>query len=369
MSIFQLLDHPPLFTLTRSIPEPSSVTQLFRNWPADQAHLLPAAQAARDTLTQYCKQQDSSLSQRLDAANAYLPLAFAIEKVKAETPSIQVAGDNRLKWLQSPIVIKKYIERSFSGLYWSVEVLHLLWLRAVSLLDNASLLLEAGNRETAVITLREVSGIFHYLASDRLRSMTSEEVPVEFQPAVFNSFMSLALAQAYAIIASKGEEDGIPPQGLGKLCFTIFATFSSALDSIQTAKPPGLIAAQYVNWIKGAKDFFHGAAAIYVSFALKAKNEIGKAIGLIRVGIADLQGIPAIDRLNRKLNEQAVAILERAQAIEPQWTESNFRIAAEVVPRREEAEQVLSASCAVIPNLPQPIPFVLPELPAAPPTP
>jgi hypothetical protein len=368
MSLFTLLEHPPLFTLTRSVPEPSPVSAVFANWPAEKAQLLRDAQAARDKLSESCKSKDSTLRMRLDAANAYLAIAIAIEKVKAETPTIQVNGDRRLKWLQSPIVIRKYIERSFSGLYWNVEVLHLIWLRAVTLLDQASLHLDDGSREPAVTALREVAGIFHYLASDRLRSVTSEEVPVEFQPPVFNSFMSLALGQAYAIIASKGENDGVPPQGLGKLCFTIFATFSSALDSIQTAKPPELIQPQYVNWIKGAKAFFHGAAAIYIAFVHKAKNEIGKAIGLIRLGIADLESIPAIDRLNGKLNQEAVAIVAKAKGVEPGWTQANFRISSEVVPQKEEAEQLLSASCTVVANLPQPIPFVPPELAETPST-
>jgi hypothetical protein len=360
MSLFKLLGHPPLFTLTRSIPEPSSVTHLFHYWPPQHAHLLRDAQAARDRLSQYCRQKDSTVLARLDATNAYLPIALAIEKVKADTPVIKVSFDDRLKWLQSPIVVKKYIERSFSGLQWSMEVLHLMWLRAILMLDNASLLLDAGNREGAVTTLREVAGIFNYLASDRMRCPTSEEAPVEFQPAVFNSLMSLALGQAYAIIASKGEAEEVSPRALGKLCFTIFATVSSAFDSIQTARPHDLIHPQYVNWVKGARAFFHGAAAIYAAFAHKAKGEIGKAIGLIRLGIADLETVPAFDRLNSGLNDEAVAILERAKAVEPEWAQSNFRIAVEVVPQKEEAEQILSASCMVIPNLPQPIPFVPP---------
>jgi hypothetical protein len=363
MSLFKILQRPPLFTLSRSIPEPSPVKKLFSGWPTEQSQLILDAQSARDDLTKLCKQTDSSLGSRIDAVNRYLPLAVSIEAIKGSNPAIQVRGSERLKWLQSPIVVKKYVERSFSGAYWNVEVLHLIWLRAVSLLDNASVLFDEENGEAAASTLREVAGIFHYLATDRARGANPQELPIEFQPAVFNSFMSIALGQAYSIIAHKGETNNISPAGLAKLCFTIFATFSSSLDSIQSVQPPGLIAPQYVNWLKAVKAFYHAAAALYLSFALNAGGEFGKAIALIRLAIAELEAIPAIDALNKRVNEEAVAVLARAKAVEPEWSTSNFRIAGQVVPLKEEAERVLTAACTVMPNLPQPIPYVLPAPP------
>jgi hypothetical protein len=366
MAAFKILEHPPLFTLTRSIPEPASITKLFKDWPATDANLLKDAQVARDALSHLCKQADSSLGSRIDAVNRYLPIALAIETVKANNPSIQVNGDHRLKWQQSPIVIKKYVERTFSGAYWSVEVLHVIWLRAISLLDNASVLFDSENSEAAVSTLREVAGIFHYLASDRIRAANPQEVPIELQPAVFNSFMSIALAQAYSIIANKGEKNNLPPAALAKLSFTIFITVSSSLDSIQGVKPEKVIAPQYVNWLRGAKAFYHAASATYLAFSLHAAEEFGKAISLIRVAITDLEGIPGIDGLNKCINDEAIAVLARAKAVEPAWSSSNFRITSQVVPPKEEAEGILTSSCGTLPNLPQPIPFVPPELPATP---
>jgi hypothetical protein len=78
----------------------------------------------------------------------------------------------------------------------------------------------------ATATLREVAGIFQYLASGQARS----DVRVEFQPAVFNAMMNLVLGQAHAIITNKGDGDNLSPGGIRRVCFTIFAAYSSALS-------------------------------------------------------------------------------------------------------------------------------------------
>jgi hypothetical protein len=50
MAMFPVLDMPPLFTLTRAIPESISLTKIFIHWPADQSKVLIDAQSARETL-------------------------------------------------------------------------------------------------------------------------------------------------------------------------------------------------------------------------------------------------------------------------------------------------------------------------------
>jgi hypothetical protein len=51
--------------------------------------------------------------------------------------------------------------------------------------------------------------------------------------------MNLALGQGDAILANKGESDSLPPGGIARLCFTIFAAYSSALESLQAAAATG----------------------------------------------------------------------------------------------------------------------------------
>jgi hypothetical protein len=53
--------------------------------------------------------------------------------------------------------------------------------------------------------------------------------------------MNLALVHAYVIIANAGEGDNPPPGGIARLCFTIFAAYSSALESLQAAAPTGFV--------------------------------------------------------------------------------------------------------------------------------
>jgi hypothetical protein len=360
MAAFPVLDATPLFTLTRAVPEPVSLGKIFVRWPADQSKLLSDAQAARETLVTHCKNEKAPVPVRLDSLNRYLPLAAEIERVRGATPTVQVHKDLKIKWQQTPIVITKYQERRFGGDYWSVEVLHLVWLKAILQLDNAALLFRDGNREGAVLVMREVAGIFQYLASGPARG----DVPVEFQPAVFNAMMNLALGQAYALIANKGEGDNLPPGGMGKLCFTIFAAYTSALESLQAANPKGLVHPQFISWLTGVKGFYHAAAALFLAFACKAKDETGQAVGLIRLAISELTRIPKLDSHNKKLNEPAAALGARAAKVEPEWTSENFRVFNKVVPSVEDTDLYLAKTCTMMPNLPQPVPFVMPSVTA-----
>lgn len=297
---------------------------------------------------------------RLEDLNKYLPLALAIEKEKIENVKIKASGE-KIKWKQTPIVIQKYQDRAFDGNYWSVEILHLVWLKANELLNSAYLLAQSDDVEGAIGQLKEVAGVFHFLASDRLRVTGGESVPVEFQAPVFNSMMSLSLGQVYALIASKGESDGLPSSALGKLCYTISATYSSALDAINNVKPAKIIHEQYINWLVSIKAYYHACAAIHLAYANKAKGALGKAISLMRVAIKDLNGISKLDRHNIRLNGPADALLENAQKVEPEWTKENFDIQNDYVPTPEESEMFITTSCTIMPNLPQPTPFVMPE--------
>jgi hypothetical protein len=219
MARFLGLDVPPLFTLTRAIPKPISLSKIFIHWPADQSKVLIDAQSARETLVTCCKTESSAVPLRLNSLNRYLPLAAELERIRTTNPTVQVHRDVKIKWQQTPIVTSKYQDRTFNNNYWTVELPHLIWLKAILHLDNAALLFRAGNRDDAVLTLCEIAEIFHCLASVQARG----DVPVEFQLAVFNAMMNLALGQTYAIIANKGEGDNLPPGEIARLCIRSLA--------------------------------------------------------------------------------------------------------------------------------------------------
>jgi hypothetical protein len=356
----RILSSPPLFTLGHAVPSEIPLAKVFPNWPPEQAALLSAAQTARTELIQVIKEESVTQRVRLGAVNKYLAYALGIEDLKSKTPTIIVDQSQRFHWAQSPIVTSKYHDRFFDGRYFSLEVLHVIWLRAVILLNLAFAHYNANDLQDAIAVYREAAGIFHFLATDRLRVIGAEQVPVEFQAPVFNSLMTLCLAQAYSLIASKGEQDGTSPSAIGKLSYSISATFASALDAIKAESVKGIIDPQYDAWLLGIKLFHHAVAAIGLARTAKAADEYGKSVGLLRLAIEDLTKIAPLHKCNRQLNDAAAKLLETVKPWEADWAKQNAMIAMEPVPSLADAELIV-ASCTVMPNLPQPTAYVLPQ--------
>ena len=350
----------PLFTLGHACPGDTNLLEVFINWPSNKLQLLHQAQEYRDALKDNVLKETISVAEKLRMVDQYLPFALAIEKIKSENPNVKANGKIKIRWKQSPIVVSKYIDRVFYGDTFFNEVLHVIWLRAVLLLNNAYVLYNSGTIEESVACLRECSGIFLYLANDRLR-ISSEPVAVEFQAPVFNSFSALAIGQAYELIAGKGEGDGINSSALAKLCYTISTTFSGSLDAVEGCKPPNAVHEQYKNWVNGIKHFFLATAAINMGYAQMDKQESGQALGLLRLAIHYLDEIGTYDRHNIRLNDASKKLADAIRPIEKKWTSENFSFQAKYVLPLKEAEMFITTNCISMPNLPQPIPFQLPD--------
>jgi hypothetical protein len=93
---------------------------------------------------------------------------------------------------------------------------------------------------------------------------------------------------------------------------------------------------------------------------LQAAGRVGSALGQIRIATEDLKAIVALDASNGRINEMASGLLARAEPASTAWGAENFRINSQVVPTKEQAENVLASSCRNVPNLPEPIRFVPP---------
>jgi hypothetical protein len=299
-----------------------------------------------------------SPSDRLTLLNGYLPLALSLSDVLDRYPIIQIS-DRRLKWTQSPIVALKYRNRIFNGSLWDLEILHCVFLKGILLLDVA---VTAATPEVAVGSLREAAGVFQYLVSDATRDFPVTQPPVEFQPVVLNALVSLALAEAWSVIVTRGEDDPTKLVALGNVCFTGFSALSAAVGAIQRV-PRGVIHPQFVNWLAAETLVLHAGAALFLCFSAKQKGEMGEALGLVRVAIDDLQKSIALDSNNKKINESAAGLLSRAEAANVKWGNDNFRLHQQAVLEKESAQNKLASTGRLIGNsLPQAIPFVLPTV-------
>ena len=355
------LEKTPLFTLTPPQLGPSDLSGIFEGWPKEDLELLHQAQDARDLLMNHMKGQFAN-SIRLSDIDKYFPLFVKIEHEKLTNPRIGSSRTKKFQWRQSPVVTEKYQERSFPATYCSNEGLHLMFLKAILLMNQAYDDNEAMHPEQAVTNLRQCAGIFQYLASDRCRNLDKATAPIEFQAPLFNSFMSLALGQVYAIIASKGERDGTSKSALAKICYTASTTFQTALDAIKTATPADAFHRQYMDWIEQLAALYHAYACVLFAFAQKQKEEDGMAIGLLRLAMDEIKKVDNLYPKNERPNTAIKVLLEKLEPLNKKWSEENSMLNCKPIADHTEANRFISTSALVLLNLPQPTPYNPPDL-------
>ena len=363
-SSFPVLENIPIFSLLKPTSSEINFKKVFKGWPAERLAILDLAQRARDVLV---KHLDQKLPPELclDDIARYLPLALTLENEVKVNPNLNIDTSLKFHWKQSPIVISNYQDRYFSGNFMSVEVLHVLWLRAILLLNGSASYAAVHEYEKAIQFQRELAGVFNFLSADRLRVIMNETVPIEFQPPVFQSLAMLALSQVYSLIASKAERDHLKPLSLCKLCYTSSRTLKNALEALAGVTRPkskDIIHKQYQDWLQGTSSFYFSVSAILASFHHRSKDEVGKAISLARLAVAKLNQTLSIPRLPENIQKPAKEILRKFAPIEKEWSEFNADVTSEYVPTMTEAESFIAVLCTTIPNLPQPIPFQLPEM-------
>jgi hypothetical protein len=336
--------------------------KILANWPAERRSLLPAAQAARGELFRAITNPSTPPRGLLDAVDKYLSYTLAIEDLKLRSSTIQIDQTQRFHWTQSPILIAKYQDRFYDGAYVSVEVLHVLWLRATVILNLAPKLCQDGELENAAAACREAAGIFHFMATDRLRVLGAREVPIEFQPPVLNSLITLCLVQQYALTAAYGErkEAEANPGNVGKLCYQVSTAFSCALDAIRNAYPRGVIEPRYEAWLLGSKLYYFAAAAVGLARGFRAAGENGKAIGLLRLAMDKLGKIGGLHKDNQELRDAAAALDAKIRPAEAEYQRDNTLLGNQAVPNLTDADLIV-ASCTGMPPLQRPTPFVLPQ--------
>ena len=361
---FPVLEHIPIFSLTNPVLEKTDLLKIFNKWPKEKIETLQKAQKARDILCDHMTQK-VSLQLRLEDINRYLPFALAIENEVNQNPDVCTKVDLKISWRQSPIVVPDYQPRKFGGKFFSVEILHLLWLRSTLLLDEGYLLSESCEYEKSIPVLRELAGIFNYLSGDRLRVTTNQEaLPIEFQSAIFQSMNMLALSEVYALLASKAERDNFKPLSLCKLCYTVNFTLQNALQVLSTINESSkkIIHPQYREWLSASSNFFSSTGAILCSFYYKTNEKMGSAISLLRYAISKFNTTLKLPKCHERISNPIKEILPKIIQLEKTWADENMVIQQEYIPEFDAAENLMAQICTTIPNLPQPIPYILPEM-------
>jgi len=314
------LEKTPLFTLTPSKLRPSSLEAIFENWPQETLPVLQAAQDSRDQLMNHMDGKFGNIV-RVQDVDRYIAQFVNIEHEKLTNPRIGSSKSNKFGWRQSPLVVEKYMDRSFPGTYCQNEELHLIFLRAILLMNQGYEDNEAGRPEAAVQNLRQAAGVFQYLASDKCRNVDQSSVPIEFQAPVFNAFMNLCLGQVYAIIASKGERDGTGKSALAKICYTASTTFQTAFDAIKAVNPADALHRQFSDWIEQMTALYHAYACALFAVAQKSKDEDGLAIGLIRLALKEVKKVDNLYPKNARPNAAIAELIKKLEPLDKKWSE------------------------------------------------
>jgi len=359
-SFLILLDKIPLFALNPGTPLPTRLDKIYKDWPAEYENLITEAQQQRDLLVQHMQGQFSNLA-RISDIDKYLPTITNIEHIKLNNPSIKTNEKEKFHWKQSPLVREKFQQRSFNGEYIQNEILHLIFLKAILLLNQGSHDFNAGKLEVAASSLKQSAGIFQYLASDRCRNIDPSTAPIEMAPPIFNSLMSLCLGEMYSIIAAKGEKDGTSKSALGKVTYTSSTTFQTALDALHSYGPQNVIHQQYDFWLQQLIALFHGYSCAFFAFAQKQKEEVGMSIGLLRLAIKETQKVEKLYKKNELPQKAINSLIEQLQPYDSKWSEDNFIMACKPIADETTTNRFISTSALTNLNLPQPANYDPPE--------
>ena len=354
------LEKVPLFTLTPSKFNQEKLEAIFPKWPMEKLDYLNQAQVYRDLLCEHLKMRQPCMT-RIADIDKYRPMFGSIEKEKLGNPRIEASPKHKFHWVQTPIVVEKYVERTFSANYCMYETLHLIWLKGILYMDQAFDDYEANRHEQAVINLRTAAGIFEYLASDKCRCIDKQSAPIEFQPAVFNALMNLMLGQAYLIIASKAEFNGAGKKAIGKICYAAHTSFQTANDAIKGATPIESIEPQFIHWLEQILEISQAFTCVMFAYDSKKNDEDGMAVGLLNLAINHLKKVEKIEPKNLRPNNCIKGLIATLEPLKTKWGEENFLMNNKVVANEVDATRYLATQNIAVLSVPQAVPYSQPE--------
>lgn len=361
-SSIEILEDIPIFSLAMPKMQGPKLETCFKGWPSNCKDLLLRAQEARTLCIKDCN-ENQTIPVRLDHLEAYLLVAVDIEAFLREHTEVKGSEAFKMSWEQAPIVIPERIKRNFLADKFSLEVLHIVFYKAVLKLNLASILYAENDIEAAIRELRETAGIFSFLSQDHYRITGAKDILPEFNPNLLSSLTTFCLAQVYAIIARKAMIQMRPNTALYKLCFTVSQTYETALRNVKLVQEH-YYPSQYINWLDTCSKFYESCAAAFMGFHCLESEKRGQAVGFMMHAANMMCPLPEVDAKNKQINVPATKLHREFQDRTNQWREKNSIIYGESVPDGEKCKHTLSVECMTPLNFPQPIPYQ-PPLPGS----
>jgi hypothetical protein len=204
--------------------------------------------------------------------------------------------------------------------------------------------------------MRETPGIFKHLAETLDRHSDHTELPIECNPNLFNSLITLCIAQVTALVARKAFYESRSNSLLSKLTTFVSQSYESAITSFKSVPNVERYSTQYLNWLNGCSKLYELIAAIYAGFAVFADGNYGQTCSFMKYASTVLPQIEKIDPTKKLINE---VTKELSQIIVPrssQWREMNARIYSQTILQNIE-RKLKHAKAAITANPPLPAPF------------
>lgn len=330
------------------------IHMLFDDIPDDDTDLFNRAQNLRTNLSTHIAAKTPTQILIKDFAN-YLPMTVEIEEYLLHNSNITVDKKARLRWRFESVVKEKFAKRNVSGKSWNSEILFTAFGLGMNYFIDGIGANDAGDVELGIELMRKASGVFQTLSTDRLHVVGRSGLQPEFDPDVLNCLQNVAIGLACFFISTKSEDPKVTPS----IISTCGNIFDSILHNLKIQKKCSHLSSKFVAWLETMATYCKGVASAQVALDLYSKHSIGKAIGIIRMSISDLESVLVIARREKKSIELVVRILNILYPLQQKWTQENSQIYSEVVPDRSESQGIVHNEFRNLPNLPSPIPFDL----------
>ncbi|CAL0318114.1 unnamed protein product [Lupinus luteus] len=156
--------------------------------------------------------------------------------------------------------------------------------------ERASELLSTDLVQSSIFS-RQAAGIYYHLAHDvlpRLQPMLPSEKPSEALAEVSTIMSLICLAEAQAAAVRRAEEKGTSPSLLAKLHHGVALFLEEAMAIFSTVvKQYKHISPRLLEFISSCKSLHELKGQEYVAQCLKASDQIGAAIAVLRSGLVN----------------------------------------------------------------------------------
>uniref|UniRef100_A0A0D6QZH8 BRO1 domain-containing protein n=1 Tax=Araucaria cunninghamii TaxID=56994 RepID=A0A0D6QZH8_ARACU len=242
----------------------------------------------------------SRIQQDLQKLERYLPLlgnlVMCVESVGDNHQILQWTTDLKIRWTSSLSASSAF---SLGGpKFFRIDNLRFeygmaLFLYGALLRERALEFLSSDLVESATL-FRKAAGVYQYLAQDvlpPLQPKLTSERPLEATPSVASIMSLVSLAEAQSVTVRKAEAKATSGGLLAKLHYGVVQFLEEANSLLKSSTGDWNDASErFKRFLSGCSILHEARSQRYIADDLKASEQLGLAIGVLRYGMSNFQG-------------------------------------------------------------------------------